>query len=72
MTKKGPLDIQTIIVNALIESNDIPVKLDSEQKKEFAQKVANLCEKRAFDKSRDSFKNEIAKLIKETISKSEV
>tara|TARA_B100000575_G_C22496267_1_gene325921 strand:+ start:210 stop:428 length:219 start_codon:yes stop_codon:yes gene_type:complete len=71
MTKKGPLDMQSIIVNSLMNSDDIPIKLDNKQKKEFAQEVAKICEKRAFDKSRDDFKNEVSNLIKETISKME-
>jgi len=71
MTKKGPLDMQSIIVNSIIDSDNIPIKLDNKQKKEFAQEVAKICEKRAFDKSRDDFKNEISILIKETISKME-
>ena len=71
MTKKGPLDMQSIIVNAIMDSNDVPIKLDNKQKKEFAQEVAKVCEKRAFDKDRDDFKNEITNLIKETISKIE-
>ena len=71
MTKKGPLDMQSIIVNSIMDSDNIPIKLDNKQKKEFAQEVAKICEKRAFDKSRDDFKNEISNLIKETISKVE-
>ena len=71
MTKKGPLDMQSIIVNSIMDSDNIPIKLDNKQKKEFAQEVAKICEKRAFDKSRDDFKNEISILIKETISKME-
>lgn len=71
MSKKGPLDMQSIIVNSIMDSDDIPIKLDNKQKKEFAQEVAKICEKRAFDKSRDDFKNEISNLIKETISKIE-
>ena len=63
--------MQSIIVNSLMDSDDIPIKLDNKQKKEFAQEVAKICEKRAFDKSRDDFKNEISNLIKETISKME-
>ena len=63
--------MQSIIVNSLMDSDDMPIKLDNKQKKEFAQEVAKICEKRAFDKSRDDFKNEISNLIKETISKME-
>ncbi len=63
--------MQSIIVNSLMNSDDIPIKLDNKQKKEFAQEVAKICEKRAFDKSRDDFKNEVSNLIKETISKME-
>ena len=63
--------MQSIIVNAIMDSDDIPINLDKKRKKEFAQEVAKICEKRAFDKSRDDFKNEITNLVNETISKFE-
>ena len=60
--------MQSIIVNSIMDSDNIPIKLDNKQKK-IRSGSSKICEKRAFDKSRDDFKNEISILIKETISK---
>ena len=61
------LDIKHIITNAIISGEDFPLKLTSKDKAKFAEDVANLCDKHAFDRTRDDFKKQVKKLVEDLI-----
>lgn len=63
------LDIKHIISNAIINGEDFPLKLTSKDKAKFANDVANLCDKHAFDRTRDDFKKQVKKLVEDLVKK---
>lgn len=63
------LDIKHIITNAIINGEDFPLKLTSKDKARFAKDVANLCDKHAFDRTREDFKKQVKKLVEDLVKK---
>tara|TARA_Y100000766_G_C18515200_1_gene416107 strand:+ start:309 stop:533 length:225 start_codon:yes stop_codon:yes gene_type:complete len=69
MVESETLDIKNIITNAIINGEDFPLKLTSKDKAKFAGDVANLCDKHAFDRTRDDFKKQVKILVEDLIKR---
>jgi hypothetical protein len=67
--KSAPLDMHSIIVSAIVNGENIPLKMSNSEKKEFAKKIADACHHESFEKSRDKFKKDVDMVIKSYMAK---
>ena len=68
-TKDTTLDMRSIIVASIIEGEDFPLEISETDLEQFAKDVAALCEKNAFDKSRDEFQKNVGVLVSKVVKK---
>ena len=69
MKKPISLDMNKIIINAIINGENFPLKMKKAEKKKFAEDIALNCQNFSFDRSRDDFKKQISGIIEETITR---
>ncbi|MAS80859.1 MAG: hypothetical protein CMA28_04530 [Euryarchaeota archaeon] len=70
MVKKdeGPLEMHDVIVNAILNGANFPLKLNDDEKKKFADEIAKVCDLHSFIKTRENFRKDVGKVIDRYVS----
>jgi len=69
MKEPVSLDMNEIIINAIINGENFPLEMNKPEKKKFAKEIALKCQNFSFDRSRDDFKKQISSIIEEAITR---